>query len=580
MIKFKHLPKSNEITRNNMKIIRNSAVVALAVLAIACNKEENYTPAPKEGKPVNFRMTVAGIGTKTVTEADGNNRNVSWREGDAVGIFVNDEASAYKYGYSVADGWTSAAAIFAQPDASYNFYSYYPYDPELITAESSTSLEASVLANQNDRYDNNSGFDLSDVLLASRENVTGEALENVELQYSHAFAMVEVLVSGTLVDAAPESVTLGNVVRSATIDLKTKAVALKAGATAGTVKMYRVEPVAEGAKGYLYRAIVPAQSVEAGEVLLEVVLAENSYRFKSSVAVPYEAGKYRRIEAVIGNEEGGISLKFPAGSADAWTPSTGLPDGGGEEVPVDLVTIKIADLTAETYNDDGTVATPGTFKIVKDAPSYLVEPKNTNFVGETSWTMSVHSSETTSKITAEFLPEENCIRMYSMTADPFNFSGWYKSGLRYHRVEAFAPGYYRLKFAAKKGASATFDQFQLYARTCLTTAHGAKSDPNWGSILFYIKTGVSACGARKFIKCTDDWVETTVYFDFNKAFSDIYQTTADYKAKPYDEAMSNDAEAYEMLNIAFVPNGKGIADFYIKDVELVKVTEETFNTGK
>lgn len=564
-----------------MKIIRNSALFAAAVIAAACGKNEALTVPSNEGTPVHFNMTVNGIGTKTVTDANGADRVVSWREGDAAGIFVNDEAALHKYSFTAAEGWTSTDAVFAEADRNYSFYAWYPYDSEIVRPASASSLEASVLANQNNQYEDNSGFDLSDVLVANKENVTGAALENVELQYSHAFAMVEVLVSGTEVTAAPKSVTLNNIVRTATIYLKTKAVVLKDGEAAGNVVMYKVEPVAADAKGYLYRAIVPAQSITAGEVLLEVALADKTYRFKAPAASPvaYEANRYRRIEAIVGNAEGGLTVKFPAGSVDAWTPSEELPDGGGEEAVTDLVSIKIADLTVETYNDDGTVAVPGTFKQVKDAPSYLVDPNHANFVNETSWAMSVHSSET-GKITAEFMPEDNCIRMHSTTADAFNFNGWYKSGLRFHRVEAFVPGYYRLKFVAKKGEDATFDQFQLYARTCVTTTHSDKAEPKWASTLFYMKTGAASCGARKFIKCTDEWVETTVYFDFSKAFSDIYQTTADDKGKPYDEEMYNDAEAYGMFNLAFVPNGNGIADFYIKDVELVKVTEETFNTGK
>ena len=538
-----------------MKIIRNSAVVALAVLAVACSKEENYTPAPKDGKPVNFRMTVAGMGTRTVTEADGSNRSVSWREGDAVGIFVNDEASACKYGYSAAEGWTSASAIFARPDESYSFYSYYPYDSEIVTAASATSVEASVLANQNDRYDSNSGFDLSDVLLASRENVTGEALENVELQYSHAFAMVEVLVSGTLVVAAPESVTLGNVVRTAAIDLKTKAVALKAGAAAGTVKMYKVEPVAEGAKGYLYRAIVPAQSVAAGEVLLEVALAGNSYRFRSSVAVPYEAGKYRRIEAVIGNEEGGISLKFPAGSADAWTPSAGLPDGGGEEVPVDLIGIKIAGLTSDTFRQVGNAAT------------YLHDPANANYINESCWAMSTYTNES---ISAEIIENDgaNVIRLYSEAGVAFS---WFKSGIRYHHVGEFKPGYYRLGINLKKAGAS--EGLGVYIRTSKTTEH-----PFNNGIFFSVPGANDSYTARNFIGVKNtDWETKNVYFDFNQAFEDVTFTTANGKTL-YD--MSSDAEAYDWFDLAIMPNSGGQQEFFISNVELVKISKEEYDSRK
>lgn len=550
-----------------MKIIRNSAIFAAAVLAVACSKEEKtFVDSQGQGTPVHFNMTVGSMPVSRTVTGDGTaegTRNVAWRNGDEVGIFVNGQQPAHVYVYEEAgDGiWKEASeadAIYALPGNTYDFHSWYPYNTDVVRLDG-TELEASVFADQNRQYGDNSGYDLSDVLLASSTNVNGNDASAVELKFSHAFAMVEVLVSGSDVTVAPDAVTLRNIRRTASVKPLSKTVTLKEDAPAENVVMCRIEPVKE-TSGYLFRAIVPAQTINAGEMLLEIGLAGKTYVFKSP-GVSYVASRYRRIEALIG--EGKAGLTFPAGSIDAWEPSEELPPVSGDEKQEDLVRIKIADLTASDL------------KQIERAGDYLHDPNHANYIKESCWAMSVYPNEA---ISGEVVDEEGAkaIRFYSESGLSFS---WFKSGLRYHSISDFEPGYYRFSMTVKKAGAAS--KLGIYMRAPLTTAH-SKAE-KWGDGLFFAISDGTSFLPRKFLECGGaDWETLTAYIDCSRALNSIYATssTAETNADHRFEDVSDDSEAYGQFDLAIMPNGGGKQEFYIRDVELIKVTEEEFNSQK
>ena len=80
-----------------MKTLKHLALcLAAAFIATGCSNDENEpkTGTVKEGKPVKFEMNIGNANTRTVTTGSGSNRSVSWREGDAVGIFVYESTGA------------------------------------------------------------------------------------------------------------------------------------------------------------------------------------------------------------------------------------------------------------------------------------------------------------------------------------------------------------------------------------------------------------------------------------------------------------------------------------------------------
>lgn len=334
-----------------MKTLKHLALcLAAAFIATGCSNDENEPKngATKEGKPVKFEMNIGNANTRTVTTGSGNNRNVTWREGDAVGIFVYDsngtptEYINKKYEYDGSEWIASGAddAITLPEEGEYNFYAYYPYSASVASPAAATLTVQQDQAST-DGDNGNTKYDLSDILTAKVENVTNEG--NIVLQYKHAFSMVEVLVSGDLVQQAPTQVILKGVATSASVNLQTNEVSApsdNADVSMCPVKSENTQTT------YLYRAIVPAQKIEANKTLLEVYgVGENqdkNYRFTHTADVPYEQGKYRRISVLIGKNNAGITI--PEGAIDEWTPS-GKVDVPGEEITINLITVPISSLS-------------------------------------------------------------------------------------------------------------------------------------------------------------------------------------------------------------------------------------------
>ncbi len=298
--------------KTNLKLAAAMAVLALA----ACKKDEIPAPEiPENEVRVQFDMQIGAMSKTVMTEGTDENRLVAWENGDAVGIYVNDAAEAKHY---VFDGlWKEASeedAVYVKPNQTYKFCAWYPYGASTVTAEG-LSLTATVLADQSVE----GGYAYSDVLVASTAEMEGVSASNVQLQFSHLFSTVEVLVAGELVEAAPLDVRLRNVKPTASINLATKAVTLDETANAVDVVMSKIG-AKTGAAGWLYRAAVPAQVVASGETVLEITLDGGlSYIFAPTGGVAYEQGKYRRMVADINREN--ATLTFPAGSIDPWAPA-------------------------------------------------------------------------------------------------------------------------------------------------------------------------------------------------------------------------------------------------------------------
>ncbi len=294
----------------------------MVVMALAaCNKNEISTPEGGETK-VQFDMGLGAISKTIMSDGAGGSRTVAWANGDAVGIYVTKgdvlgDACRYVHNDGVWGETSAEDAIFVKQGVDYQFHAWYPHDNSVVTAAGLT-LKASVKSDQN----SDDGFALSDVLLAKTDLLEGGAASNVPLQFSHAFATVEILVTGDLVTAAPMEARLRAIRPAATINLDTQDVSLDENVARTDIIMAPVEP-SRSQTGWLYRASVPAQTAVSGATALEVTLANGEvYTFAPSSPLVYERGKYRRIIASI-NDGGFTSLFFPEGSTDPWdeTPS-------------------------------------------------------------------------------------------------------------------------------------------------------------------------------------------------------------------------------------------------------------------
>lgn len=518
-----------------------------AFIATGCNQENNEPQTTvKKGTPAEFTMTInGGSNTRTVTTNDDEKRTISWRTGDEVGIFAvgtDGTQGNCKYTYDGTE-WKATGisdAITLENGKTYSFYAYYPYTDNITVA---TSASLNVLPDQSVTQEGeNSNYDLSDVLISKVEDseYSGAA---IELKYSHAYAMVEVLVAGDKVgDTAPEKVLLKNVVTDANINLVTQEV-IPATNKQDIVMAYVANEESNGT--YLYRAIVPEQTMEKGSVLLEVygVNGGKNYMYKApqDKDVTYPQGKYFRMEVTIGENNTGI--KFPAGSIDPWTPSEGI-DLEGEELKENLIKIPVASLTTETFQ----------------------QITSTNYDQEYNfWYGLTHKDDAAFNPSISFNQEG----YISYKLLPNAATSWYKSGVGYHHSEKFEPGYYKLSFKKRFTELAPEkNNIELYVFLRITPTNG---DKDW----FVLTSKADKSSQRTQIKGTaveNEWPEepTTIFFDFTKASNSAYNANSPITIE--------EDYPYNSFDLKFVYLNDSAGTVLIKDVKLEKVDKSEIPT--
>lgn len=301
--------------KTNFKLLAMAAVAMLAMNS--CEKENEMSTGEQKGTPVEFEMGINSI-TKTTT-AD-NSYETTFAEGDEVGIFVyNGEtlvtANAH---YKLTDGkWVAQGeGIYAEEGISYSYYAYYPYSAD---ATDVTSVSLSVATDQT------AGYTGSDALMAKNESVAA-GTTTVDLSYIHAFAMVQVTLTGTQA-AKDATVTLQNIYPTAALNLKTGE-AGEASGTLGTVAMKACSTNTDAAP-FSYRAIVPAQTIAANNGILVITSGENKYKFTYTANVPYESGKLRQYNVTLGDQSG-TALTIGSGTISNWEDATDVEGGEGQ----------------------------------------------------------------------------------------------------------------------------------------------------------------------------------------------------------------------------------------------------------
>lgn len=531
-----------------MKTLKHLALCLVAAfIATGCNQENNEPQkTPKKGTPAEFTMTInGGSNTRTITTNDSEKRTISWRTGDEVGIFAvgtDGTRNNCKYTYDGTE-WKAtnvSDAITLENGETYSFYAYYPYTEKITVA---TNASLNVLPDQSvAQGDGNSNYDLSDILIskveASEYNGT-----SIELQYSHAYAMVEVLIAGDKVgDTAPEKVLLKNVITDASINLVTQEI-MPTTNKQDIVMAYVANEENNGT--YLYRAIVPEQTIEKGSVLLEVygVNSGKNYMFRApqNEAVKYPQGKYFRMEVTIGKYNAGI--KFPAGSINPWTPSDGI-DLEGEELIENLIKIPVANLTTETFQ----------------------QITSTNYNQEYNfWYGLTHKDDAAFNPSISFNQEG----YISYKLLPNVATSWYKSGVGYHHSEKFEPGYYKLSFKKRFTELAPEkNSIELYVFLRITPTN---SDKDW----FVLTSKADKSSQRTQIKSTaveNEWPEepTTIFFDFTKASNSAYNANSPI-------TIEGDYP-YNSFDLKFVYLNESAGTVLIKDVKLEKVDKSEIPT--
>lgn len=331
----------------NMKAITKHLMMAAAALLFttACSNENDEGAAPsKQGKLVQFEMTLSGVNSRTVTGTDAS-RTTTWVEGDAVGIFALKRGDATlvatnaKY-VLTGDKWVAAAGseIYAEGGQAYDYYAYYPYTGG-VTDPNAVSIAVKADQSQAGGAD----YGLSDVMASQNTTVAADAA-NIPLVFKHLFAMIEVKVTGDLVTKKPTSVVLKGVKLGSTLNLMGEtptAVTNTTDAATDVTMYYLTKTENDAAVPFSYRAVVPAQTIALGTPLVainSVNEGNKNYEFQYSKDVTYEAGKYRQINVNIGTPKPSIEIPKGDMTIDPWGDSEPI-GGGGSEVVVPVTSI-------------------------------------------------------------------------------------------------------------------------------------------------------------------------------------------------------------------------------------------------
>lgn len=261
-----------KLSNMKTKVLNLTKVFIAAVTISSCNNIEEPQVSTQE-KFVEFNMTASALSRTTTTE-NGENLITTFAKNDEVGIFVydsNDQPVLKNVKYTYDDnGWTSTTPIKVKDGESYNFYAYYPYDESLGQSADIKSLTLSASTVQKD------GYDTSDVLIAKNETTAtgtknGENI-TVDLSYTHAFSMIEVDLTAVSSSLTAPTVTLKEIANSANINLTNNNTTTEEGKAEIIMN--------KQGENQLYRAVLPAQTIQKDVVFLEIIDGENVYEIR------------------------------------------------------------------------------------------------------------------------------------------------------------------------------------------------------------------------------------------------------------------------------------------------------------
>ena len=261
-------------------------------------------------------------------------------DGDQIGLFgVNysedntvagtlvdkgNQVDNARYTYDEANrSWNSSGSIYYKDtNTNIDLYAYYPYGG--IDSVNGYNFEVAQDQSGNTITD---GYSQSDFLWGKTENVV-PSQDKVKIKFNHILACANVLLiegngfaEGEFAELE-KGVLVMNTTRTAEIDLST-GIATPAGKAASEGIVMKSN--AEG-----FRAIVVPQSVEASVALFSITVDGISYRYKSSDAFTYEAGKQSKFTIKINKKEHSGTYEFVLTDTEIVDWVADLDSHGGE----------------------------------------------------------------------------------------------------------------------------------------------------------------------------------------------------------------------------------------------------------
>lgn len=531
------------------------AMAAMAILSMsACNKEIDEQVLPDTGKgkqPVEFKMTLAGTNTRTTTGTDAA-RTTTWNEGDAVGIFVYEAGQTThpvianaKY-VLTGDTWAAEAGSEIYPEATYDYYAYYPYQ------EGATNpAQISISAKADQSAASGADYGASDVLASQNKNVAAN-VSTVPLTFKHMFAMIEVKIDGDKVTQQPAKVELKGVKLDATLDIitSTPTAALANNAVATDITMYYLTKTENATTApFSFRAVVPAQEIAAATPLVAIYDVDGNgktYTMQHTAAVPYEPGNFRLLNVTIGTAK--VSLEIPKAdlTIDPWGASEPI-DGEGSEVIIPLITPFGETLTPIAENK------PATPTFTSDTWFAL---KKADYQGACTFSIEADDNTTWKKAAK--------LEFTSLTAQG---GSWFIAAIGYFHstpLDITKTSIYKLTFKVKASQNTGTADTEKVVIACRNATENGTFQVSAATTPSFSET--TATSTTKTLKAADTWETVTIYINFKGkgtgvgsiSYNNTYSTTT--------------AEDYAQCNIRFYPaapkTSPGTSSIYISDVEL------------
>ena len=261
-------------------------------MLVCCGKENvNDRPSPEEpgkeepkpevNKPeICFKFDIEPY----VIASSEDSVECAWTEGDAVGVYAYDaESDELVFGNKklTFDGSNWVGDKLCWEKESLKFCVYYPFDENNTDP---TVISVNVKEDQSSEND----YRLSDFLVARNEEEV-KIGSDVKLEFRHEFAMIQVEVPKSKywnIDGKLE-VSLCGVGTLVEINLLedsgVSASAEGTGSSEGNVKMHLDELSGEERNNYVYRAVIPVQTLGGGTSLFSYVTDGKEYRLGGPV---------------------------------------------------------------------------------------------------------------------------------------------------------------------------------------------------------------------------------------------------------------------------------------------------------
>lgn len=519
-----------------MKKIYKTLILALIGVNCftSCNKdiEGEYNNDSNKENIINFTTGINSLSRTSI--ADGN-LNTSFTANDSIGIFVYEGddiiAKNVKYVYN-GSSWTSENPLTAKDGVQYKYYAYYPYRNGVTDI---TAISVNVSEDQTADISNED-------FLTARNETSAAGAENISLNFSHSFSMIQVGIKDGVTADANASIALENILPAVTVNAKTGEISAASGETV-SIKMKKSEQRME------YRAIVPAQTIAAGSKFMSITADGKPYDVSAPAEISLNKGQALQIT---------VNSLIPLPEGEQVTIGGAINDWGNGENPGESEVTEIPLIKA----------------IGTELPEVIADTRNFN---EESWFKMVQSDAERTRSAFEIIEDNattwgKAVKLtYNINNEEINNS-WYKATIGYNHAEPMYinDSIYIYKITAKIKADVCDGASKVSALvfTCkakstdrykYSFAAGAKPDT-------FTATTVSKTPAS-----AGTWEEFTFYINF-KLLSSTVGSEIDGKDKFFVDATPEDYNGFDLRVYTNNSNQKPV--IYISDIKIEQYKNE------